>query len=91
VYTLNPTFRAENSKSRLHLAEFYMIEAELAFLDNIHDLCNTIEQFIKSVLNRVLESHEEELLTYRYFAKPNQLGFFFLRERDRFDGGNYNF
>ncbi|XP_026679110.1 probable asparagine--tRNA ligase, mitochondrial [Diaphorina citri] len=65
VYTLNPTFRAENSKSRLHLAEFYMIEAELAFLDNIHDLCNTIEQFIKSVLNRVLESHEEELLTYR--------------------------
>lgn len=62
---MNPVFRAENSKSRLHLSEFYMIEAELAFLSNIHDLLSTIEQFIKSIVARMLEEHGEELSNYR--------------------------
>lgn len=38
VYTFGPTFRAENSQSRRHLAEFYMVEAELSFTQSIEDL-----------------------------------------------------
>lgn len=65
VYTLNPVFRAENSKSRLHLSEFYMVESELAFLSNIHDLLSTIENFVKSVVTQMLNHHGEELMAYR--------------------------
>ncbi|XP_047538916.1 probable asparagine--tRNA ligase, mitochondrial isoform X1 [Vanessa atalanta] len=47
VYTLGPTFRAENSRSRLHLSEFYMLEAEIAFCDSIEKLQSFIEHFLK--------------------------------------------
>ncbi|CAH8512117.1 unnamed protein product [Schistosoma curassoni] len=55
VYTLNPTFRAENSSTRHHLAEFYMLEAESIYLDNINSLCREIEMLIKKILNECLE------------------------------------
>lgn len=51
VYTFNPTFRAENSKSRLHLSEFYMIEAEEAFVNSIDDILRTMENLVKSLLS----------------------------------------
>lgn len=38
VYTFGPTFRAENSRTKHHLAEFYMVEAELAFMSNLEDI-----------------------------------------------------
>lgn len=60
VYTFGPTFRAENSNTSRHLAEFWMIEPEMAF----HDLdanMDLAEDFIKSVLGYVLEHCEEDL------------------------------
>lgn len=65
VYTLGPTFRAENSKSRLHLSEFYMIEAEQAFIDNTEDLLKVIEKTIFSVVNKLLEESADEIDHYR--------------------------
>nr|XP_016929005.1 probable asparagine--tRNA ligase, mitochondrial [Drosophila suzukii] len=61
TYTLSPAFRAENSKSPLHLAEFYMFEAELAHLEELEKLARFIEQMLKSVTNRLLETSSEDL------------------------------
>ena len=40
VYTFGPTFRAENSRGRHHLSEFYMVEAEMAFIKDVQDICD---------------------------------------------------
>jgi asparaginyl-tRNA synthetase len=61
VYTLGPTFRAENSRSRLHLSEFYMLEAELAFCNNLEELQLFIEEFLKSIFVKTRESNEHDL------------------------------
>ena len=61
VYTFGPTFRAENSNTSRHLAEFWMIEPEMAFydLDGNMDLA---EDFSQSIIRYVLENCEEDLL-----------------------------
>lgn len=61
VYTLGPTFRAENSRSRLHLSEFYMLEAELAFADNIDTLQYNIEDLLKYIFFKTRETNEADL------------------------------
>jgi asparaginyl-tRNA synthetase len=60
VYSFGPTFRAEKSKTRRHLTEFWMIEPEVAYagLDDIMDLA---EAFITHIVTRVLESHRADL------------------------------
>ncbi|KAL1459495.1 hypothetical protein WDU94_011470 [Cyamophila willieti] len=73
VYTMNPVFRAENSKSRLHLAEFYMLEAELAFLSDIQHVCNPIEHFVKSMVGHMLEKHGEEMEAYRKVCQVDNI------------------
>jgi asparaginyl-tRNA synthetase len=60
VYTFGPTFRAENSNTARHLAEFWMIEPEVAFND-IHDNMDLAEDFIKYVISYVLEHNREDL------------------------------
>ena len=60
VYTFGPTFRAENSNTSRHLAEFWMIEPEVAFND-LDDNMDLAEDFIKSVLAYVLENCQEDL------------------------------
>ncbi|XP_011305448.1 probable asparagine--tRNA ligase, mitochondrial [Fopius arisanus] len=55
VYTFGPTFRAENSKSRLHLSEFYMIEAEMAFVDDIEDIAAEAELLVKGITSTLFE------------------------------------
>ncbi len=60
IYTFGPTFRAEKSKTRRHLYEFWMIEPEMAFCD-IFENMDTIESFLRSVVQEVLEKCPEEL------------------------------
>ncbi|MEC9134625.1 MAG: asparagine--tRNA ligase [Bacteroidota bacterium] len=61
VYTFGPTFRAENSNTSRHLAEFWMIEPEMAFYD-LHDNMDLAEEFIKNILTYVMEKCEKDLI-----------------------------
>ena len=60
VYTFGPTFRAENSNTTRHLAEFWMIEPEVAFMD-LDGNMDLSEDFIKSVLRYILEHCKDDL------------------------------
>lgn len=60
VYTFGPTFRAENSNTSRHLAEFWMIEPEVAFYD-IFDNMDLAEDFCKYLINHILEHYADEL------------------------------
>ena len=60
VYTFGPTFRAENSNTKTHAAEFWMIEPEIAFCD-IHQLMDIEEEFLKYIVSTVLEKCPDEL------------------------------
>ncbi len=60
IYTFGPTFRAENSNTARHLAEFWMIEPEVAFYE-LEDNMNLAEDFIKYLINYVLENCQDDL------------------------------
>ncbi|HYH45000.1 MAG TPA: asparagine--tRNA ligase [Thermoanaerobaculia bacterium] len=60
VYCFGPTFRAEKSKTRRHLMEFWMVEPEVAFLE-FEGLCQLAEEFVTYLTGRVLERSREEL------------------------------
>ena len=60
IYTFGPTFRAENSNTARHLAEFWMIEPEMAFCD-LEDNMNLAEEFIKYIIRHVIENNREDL------------------------------
>ena len=60
VYCFGPTFRAEKSKTRRHLTEFWMVEPEVAFMDLDGDI-ELAEAFIEFIVQRVLETRREEL------------------------------
>ena len=69
VYTFGPTFRAENSHTRRHLAEFWMIEPELAFAD-IHDDADLAEAYLKYIFGAVLEERSDDLAFFnRHVSK----------------------
>lgn len=61
IYTFGPTFRAENSNTTRHLAEFWMIEPEMAFYD-LEDNMNLAEAFIKYIIGFVIENNLEDLI-----------------------------
>ena len=60
VYTFGPTFRAENSNTSRHLAEFWMVEPEVAFA-NLNDAANLAENMLKSVCKDVLERRGDDM------------------------------
>jgi asparaginyl-tRNA synthetase len=62
VYVFGPTFRAERSKTRRHLTEFWMIEPEAAFYD-LEDVMKLAESFVSFLVRRVLEARMEDLKT----------------------------
>ena len=87
VYAFGPTFRAEKSKTRRHLTEFWMVEPEMAYatLDDAMDLA---EDLVVSVVSRVLETRQRELTVARARHQQARLGAeavsaHHLRRRDR--------
>jgi len=72
VYTFGPTFRAENSNTARHLAEFWMIEPEMAFAD-IHDCAESSESYIKYVVDYVLKYCQEDMAFFDRFISPGVL------------------
>jgi len=73
IYTFGPTFRAENSNTTRHLAEFWMIEPEMAFAD-INDNMDTAEALLKYVIAYALDKNKEdiEFLTQRLLDEEKQ-------------------
>ena len=67
VYTFGPTFRAENSNTQRHAAEFWMIEPEMAFAD-LNDYMNTAEAMIKYIIKTVLEKCPDEINFFNSFV-----------------------
>ena len=74
IYTFGPTFRAENSNTARHLAEFWMIEPEMAFCD-LEDNMNLAEEFIKYIIRHAMENNREDLdfLAQRLADEEKQL------------------
>ena len=74
VYTFGPTFRAENSNTTRHAAEFWMIEPEMAFAD-LNDYMDTAEDMIKYIIRYVMEQCPQEMDFFNQFVDKG------LRER----------
>jgi len=79
IYTFGPTFRAEKSKTRRHLTEFWMIEPEMAWYDT-HDNMQLQQEFVQYLVGRALERRGEELkLLERDTAPLEKVGGDFVR------------
>ena len=74
IYTFGPTFRAENSNTARHLAEFWMIEPEMAFYD-LEDNMNLAEEFIRYIIRYAMDNNREDLefLAQRLADEEKQL------------------
>lgn len=69
VYTFGPAFRAENSNTRRHLAEFWMIEPEIAFADLAAD-AQLAEDFLKSIFRALLDERPDDMAFFEKFVDP---------------------
>ena len=72
VYTFGPTFRAENSNTSRHLAEFWMVEPELAFA-NLQDLCELSQAMLHYVCKAVLNECADDMHFFNQFVEPGCL------------------
>lgn len=69
VYTFGPTFRAENSNTSRHLAEFWMVEPELAFA-TLKDICQLSQSFLRYLCKTVLEERADDMSFFNQFVAP---------------------
>ena len=69
IYTFGPTFRAENSNTTRHLAEFWMVEPEMAFTDLYGDM-EVAEKFLKYIFKAVLDKNSEDMEFFNKFVLP---------------------
>ncbi|NWS98690.1 SYNM protein, partial [Mionectes macconnelli] len=72
VFTFGPTFRAENSQSRRHLAEFYMVEAELSFTESLQDIMQVMEDLFKTATSTVLSKCPRDVELFHKYVAPAQ-------------------
>ena len=72
VYTFGPTFRAENSNTARHLAEFWMVEPEIAFAD-LDDLADLAESFLQSVFSQVLDRCADDMAFFEKRIEPQAI------------------
>src|SRR5690606_19160101 len=72
VYTFGPTFRAENSNTTRHLAEFWMVEPEIAFSD-LNDLADLSESFLKYVFKAVLQECRDDMAFFAEQIEPQAI------------------
>ncbi len=90
VYTFGPTFRAENSNTTRHLAEFWMIEPEIAFAD-LSDDADLAEDFLKSLFRAVLDERPDDMAFFaQHIDKDciNRLESFVAAKFERMDYGD---
>ncbi|XP_076351910.1 asparagine--tRNA ligase, mitochondrial [Tachypleus tridentatus] len=73
VYTFSPAFRAENSQSRRHLSEFYMVEAEKAFVNCVGEIMEVVEELVKYTTRCILEWCSEELRVFNSETNSSHL------------------
>jgi asparaginyl-tRNA synthetase len=69
VYTFGPTFRAENSNTSRHLAEFWMIEPELAFA-NLQDICTLSQELLQYLAKTVLNERADDMQFFNQYVMP---------------------
>lgn len=69
VYTFGPTFRAENSNTSRHLAEFWMVEPELAFA-SLQDICDLSQAMLRHLCKTVLEQRQDDMAFFNQFVAP---------------------
>ena len=72
VYTFGPTFRAENSNTTRHLAEFWMVEPEIAFAD-LDDLADLAEDFLKYIFRAVLDECADDMAFFAQRIEPTAI------------------
>ena len=73
IYTFGPTFRAENSNTPRHLAEFWIVEPEMAFYD-VNDLMDLEEEFIKYLVQYALDNCQDDLAFLNKMIDPELIG-----------------
>ncbi|XP_069828117.1 asparaginyl-tRNA synthetase isoform X2 [Dendropsophus ebraccatus] len=74
AFTFGPTFRAENSQSRRHLAEFYMVEAEVSFTESLEDIMQVMENLFKDTTAALLSACPEDMNLFFKYVSPGQQG-----------------
>ncbi|KTD23537.1 asparaginyl tRNA synthetase [Legionella lansingensis] len=72
VYTFGPTFRAENSNTSRHLAEFWMVEPEIAFA-SLSDICDLSQEMLRFLCKIVLDERGDDMAFFNQFVSPGSI------------------